>query len=234
MYKKISKVLYLKVGVVTTSKLLNNSKREELISGIKKNPVSFSYLTKTGFEDDFQADLLHHGGENKALFLFSSITYEKINSFYDNKFDMSKTAFFGENLILSEITEEDICVGDILRIGQTKVQITQPRQPCWKLSANTDEKNMTNFIFNSGLTGWYAKVLEEGIISQNDEVILEKRPCPNLNIKKLNQLIINPMSDEKLTLEALDCAELGKAFMESLSKRYKLKDKDEQFSFYHE
>ena len=233
MYKKISKVLYLKVGIVRTSKLLNNSKRKELISGIKKNPVSSSYLTKTGFEDDFQADLLHHGGENKALFLFSSITYEKINSFYDNKFDMSKTAFFGENLILSEITEEDICVGDILKIGQCKVQITQPRQPCWKLSANTDEKNMTNFIFNSGLTGWYAKVLEEGIISQNDEVILEKRPCPNLNIKKLNQLIINPMSDEKLTLEALDCSELGKAFMESLSKRYKLKDKDEQFSYYH-
>ena len=233
MYKKISKVLYLKVGIVRTSKLLNNSKRKELISGIKKNPVSFSYLTKTGFEDDFQADLLHHGGENKALFLFSSITYEKINSFYDNKFDMNKTAFFGENLILSEITEEDICVGDILKIGQCKVQITQPRQPCWKLSANTDEKNMTNFIFNSGLTGWYAKVLEEGIISQNDEVILEKRAYPNLNIKKLNQLIINPMSDEKLTLEALDCSELGKAFMESLSKRYKLKDKDEQFSYYH-
>ncbi|MBY0541656.1 MAG: MOSC domain-containing protein [Campylobacterales bacterium] len=234
MYKKISKVLYLKVGIVTTSKLLNNSKREELISGIKKNPVSSSYLTKTGFKDDSQADLLHHGGENKALFLFSSITYEKINSFYDNKFDVSKTAFFGENLILSEITEEDICVGDILKIGQCKVQITQPRQPCWKLSANTDEKNMTNFIFNSGLTGWYAKVLEEGNISQNDEVILEKRTYPNLNIKKLNQLIINPMSDEKLTLEALNCTELGKAFMESLSKRYKLKDKDIQFSFYHE
>ena len=233
MYKKISKVLYLKVGIVRTSKLLNNSKRKELISGIKKNPVSFSYLTKTGFEDDFQADLLHHGGENKALFLFSSITYEKINSFYDNKFDISKTAFFGENLILSEITEEDICVGDILKIGQCKVQITQPRQPCWKLSANTDEKNMTNFIFNNGLTGCYAKVLEEGIISQNDEVILEKRAYPNLNIEKLNQLIINPMSDEKLTLEALDCSELGKAFMESLSKRYKLKDKDEQFSYYH-
>ena len=229
---KIANVLYVKVGVVTSTKL-ENSKRTELISGIKKYPVSKAYLTKTGFKEDFQADLLHHGGVNKALFLFSALTYEKINSFYDNKFDMNKTAFFGENLILSEITEEDICVGDILRIGQTKVQITQPRQPCWKLSANTDEKNMTNFIFNSGLTGWYAKVLEEGIISQNDEVILEKRPCPNLNIEKLNQLIINPMSDEKLTLEALDCSELGKAFMESLSKRYKLKDKDEQFSHYH-
>ena len=229
---KIANVLYVKVGVVTSTKL-ENSKRTELISGIKKYPVSKAYLTKTGFKEDFQADLLHHGGENKALFLFSSITYEKINSFYDNKFDMNKTAFFGENLILSEITEEDICVGDILRIGQTKVQITQPRQPCWKLSANTDEKNMTNFIFNSGLTGWYAKVLEEGFICQNDEVILEKRINPTLNINILNQLIINPMLDEALTFEALKCEELGKAFFESLSKRYKLKEKDDQFSYYH-
>ncbi|PUE66546.1 MOSC domain-containing protein [Arcobacter caeni] len=232
MNRKIANILHLKVGSVTTTKL-NNSKRDELISGIKKNPISSSYLTKTGFKDDFQADLLHHGGENKALFLFSSLTYKKINSFYDNKFDMSKTAFFGENLILSNITEEDICIGDILKIGQTKVQITQPRQPCWKLSANTNEKNMTNFIFNNGLTGWYAKVLQEGMISQNDEVILEKRSYPNLTIKKLNQIIVNPMIEEKLTLEALDCIELGRAFYNSLKKRYELKDKDEQFSYYH-
>ena len=230
---KIANVLYVKVGVVTSTKL-ENSKRTELISGIKKYPVSKAYLTKTGFKEDFQADLLHHGGVNKALFLFSSLTYEKINAFYNNNFDMKNMAFFGENLILSQVCEKDICIGDVLKIGQTKIQITQPRQPCWKLSANTNQKNMTKFIFDSGLTGWYAKVLQEGNISVDDEVILEKRTYPNLNIEKLNQLIINPMLDEELILEALNCAQLGKAFMESLSKRYKLKDKDEQFSFYHE
>jgi MOSC domain-containing protein YiiM len=231
MNEKISNVLYVKVGKVTTTKIEN--KRNELVSGIKKYPVSKAYLTKTGFKEDSQADLLHHGGENKALFLFSALTYEKINSFFNNSFNMTNMAYFGENLILSNISEKDICIGDILKIGQSKVQITQPRQPCWKLSANTNEKNMTNFIFNSGLTGWYAKVLEEGIICQNDDVILEKRVNPNLSIEKLNQLIINPMSDEKLTLEALKCEDLGKAFFESLSKRYKLKEKDDQFSFYH-
>ena len=231
MNEKISNVLYVKVGKVTTTKIEN--KRNELVSGIKKYPVSKAYLTKTGFKEDSQGDLLHHGGENKALFLFSALTYEKINSFFNDSFEMIDMAYFGENLILSDVCEEDICIGDILKIGQSKVQITQPRQPCWKLSANTNEKNMTNFIFNSGLTGWYAKVLDEGIICQNDEVILEKRVNPTLNIKKLNELIINPMSDESLTIEALNCKELGKAFFESLSKRYKLKEKDDQFSYYH-
>ena len=229
---KIADVLFLKVGIVTTTALLDN-KREELISGIKKNPVNSSYLTKTGFKDDFQGDTLHHGGENKALFLFCAATYEKISSSFDNKFDMSKTASFGENLLLSQVSEEDICIGDVLRIGQTIVQITQARQPCWKLSANTNEKSMTNFIFNSGLTGFYAKVLQEGILSKNDEVFLEERTHPNLSIKKLNEIIVNPLSDEKLTLEALDCSDLGRAFYNSLKKRYELKEKDDQFSYYH-
>ena len=232
MKKKIANVLYIKIGIVTTTKL-ENSKRSELLSGIKKYPVTKAYLTKTGFKEDFQADLLHHGGENKALFLFSALTYEKINSYYDNSFDMKNMSYFGENLILSDIKEKDICVGDVLKIGQTKVQITQPRQPCWKLSANTNQKNMTKFIFDNGLTGWYAKVLEEGIICQNDEVVLEKRTNPNLTIEKLNQLIINPIADETITLEALSCDDLGKQFYESLSKRYKLKEKDDQFYFYH-
>lgn len=232
MSKKIANVLYVKVGIVTTTKL-ENSKRQELVSGIKKYPIKKSYLTKTGFKDDFQADLLHHGGENKALFLFSELTYKKINTFFSDSFDMTDMAYFGENLILSDICEKDICVGDVLKIGESLVQITQPRQPCWKLSANTNKKIMTKFIFDSGLTGWYAKVLEEGFICKNDEVILQTRKNPNLTIEKLNQLIINPMLDENLTQEALNCEHLGKAFLSSLEKRYKLKDKDEQFSHYH-
>ena len=91
---KIANVLYVKVGVVTSTKL-ENSKRTELISGIKKYPVSKAYLTKTGFKEDFQADLLHHGGVNKALFLFSKQTYEKINFHFNNVFDMTSMAFFG-------------------------------------------------------------------------------------------------------------------------------------------
>jgi len=230
---KIANVLYVKVGIVTST-TLENSKRKELVSGIKKYPVSKAYLTKTGFIDDFQADLAHHGGENKALFLFSQLTFQKINSHFNNIFDVTNMAYFGENLILSDICEKDICIGDVLKIGETKVQITQPRQPCWKLSANTNQKEMTKFIFDSGFTGFYAKVLKEGEISQNDEVILEKRTNPNLTIEKLNQLIAFPISDESLVLEALNCKDLGKPFLESLAKKYKLKEKDEQFLSYHE
>ena len=229
---KIANILYVKVGIVTTTKL-ENSKRTELISGIKKYPVPKAYLLKTGFKEDFQADLLHHGGVNKALFLFSSLTYEKINSYFNNNFDMKNMAFFGENLILSQVCEKDICIGDVLKIGQTKIQITQPRQPCWKLSANTNQKQMTKFIFDSGYTGWYAKVLKEGTICKDDEMRFIKRQEPDLSIKLLNKLIVNPSLNMSLAKKAIQSEFLGKPFKESLEKRYKLKEKDKQFEVYH-
>lgn len=232
METKIAKVLFIKTGKVTT-RPLENSKRKEIVSGIRKYPVEKSFLTKTGFLDDEQGDLEHHGGENKALFLFSQKTYEQINKQLKTTFEIDDVAHFGENIILSDVTESDICIGDIYQLGEARIQITQPRQPCWKLSANTNKKEMTKFIFQSGLTGWYAKVLDEGFITVNDNLILEKRDYPNISIEKLNKLIINPLYDEKLTEEALNCEELGKPFLKSLSQRYKLKDKDDQFSFYH-
>lgn len=232
MKTKIARVLFIKVGKVTTT-ILENSKRKELTSGIKKYPVQNAFLTKTGFLDDEQGDLEHHGGENKALFMFSQKTYEEINKQCKMDLNIDEVSHFGENIIFSNVSEVDICVGDIYQLGEVKIQITQPRQPCWKLSANTNKKEMTKFIFQSGLTGWYAKVLIEGVVCVNDELILEKRKYPNLSIKKLNQLIVNPLLDEKITNEALNCKVLGKPFWESLSKRYKFKDEDEQFSFYH-
>ncbi|MCD4758319.1 MAG: MOSC domain-containing protein [Arcobacteraceae bacterium] len=232
MKTKIARVLFIKVGKVTTT-ILENSKRKELTSGIKKYPVQNAFLTKTGFLDDEQADLEHHGGENKALFMFSQKTYEEINKECKIDLNIDEVSHFGENIIFSNVSEVDICVGDIYQLGEVKIQITQPRQPCWKLSANTNKKEMTKFIFQSGLTGWYAKVLIEGVVCVNDELILEKRKYLNLSIKKLNQLIVNPLLDEKITNEALSCKVLGKPFLESLSKRYKFQDKDEQFSFYH-
>jgi len=232
MKKVIAKVLELKVGNVKTSKLQDN-KRELLVSAIKKKPMQKAYLTKLGFSEDEQGDPLHHGGENKALFLFSALTYEKINSYFNSSFDMNKVASFGENLVLSKICENDVCVGDILEIGESIVQITQPRQPCWKLSANTELKDMTKVTFLNGFTGWYAKVLKEGYIRKDDDVILQKRTHKNLTIAKLNELIVNPMSDEERTKEALDCNDLGRAFFASLTKRYELREKDDQFSYYH-
>ncbi|MFA7083253.1 MAG: MOSC domain-containing protein [Arcobacteraceae bacterium] len=230
MNKNLAEVLYVKVGQVTTTVLENNA-RKELVSGIKKTPVQKAYLTKTGFNTDAQGDLLHHGGENKALFCMGVKTYQGINALCQTSFAYDEVAHFGENLILSNVGEKDICVGDVYDIGETRVQVTQPRQPCWKLSANTQVKTMTKQIFQSGLTGWYCKVLKEGEIRANDTMKLIQREYPVLTIELLNKLIVNPMVSEANTQEALVCEVLGLAFKTSLQKRYDSKGNDDQFAY---
>ena len=217
--KKLSQVLYVKVGKITNTPLKDSNKKE-MVSGIKKLPVKKAFLSTTGFKEDEQADLRYHGGENKALFLFSEQTYEKINQVCKTDFKVDEVAHFGENLILSDISEKDVFLGDIYQIGEVLVQVTQPRQPCWKLSANTGVKEMTKFILESGYTGWYAKVLQEGVISQNDDLFLKERVENELSIEVLNKLMFDISFDKRLAKKAVDSTLLGKPFQESLEKKY--------------
>lgn len=234
MDKVISKVLFLKSGKVSLNDSLSK-KNPQFSSGIKKYPIKNGYLTKVGLRGDEQGDTLHHGGETKAVLFFSKKSYEKLNELSGNDFQYDDIAHYGENIVVGEIDENDICVGDILQIGNAKVEVSQPRQPCWKLSANTKTKNMTTLIYNNGLTGWYARVIDEGEITQDDEIILLKRVYPNLTIAALNRAIVDPHEDRELTKAAIECEVLGTPFKTSLEGRSKLKDaKNEPFAYHNE
>ncbi|MDT8339791.1 MAG: MOSC domain-containing protein, partial [Sulfurimonas sp.] len=204
-------------------------------SGIKKYPLDKAFMTKTGFHGDEVADLIHHGGETKAVLFFSSKTYEKLNKLSGNSFEYNDMAHYGENLLVDEIDEAGICVGDILKVGEATFEVSQPRQPCWKLSANTATKPMTGIIYNNGLTGWYARVVQEGEVKKGDEVILVKRVYPELSIEALNRVIVDPLSDKEVTLQAIKCPVLGEQFKASLEGRAKLREpKNEPFWYHNE
>ena len=219
MSVSLGKIECIKIGKIAVQPLVG-SKRTEMSSGIKKMPVEKAILLRQGFKDDEQADTLHHGGGNKAVLCFSSITYEKLNTIHHIHFAHDNSAYYGENLVISSISEDDICVGDELQIGQNvRIVITQPRQPCWKLSAHTGISTMTQTIFEQGHTGWYAKVVNEGEICRNDLVSLIHRPFPDLTIRLLNRLMVDPKCDIQATQKALKCDALGAAFKRSLEKR---------------
>lgn len=231
MSQKLAAVLFLKVSKVQKQKRLTSDKEFE--SGIRKAPIQSAHLTKTGFIGDEQADMLHHGGETKAVLFLSTATYEKLNDLSSNNFKYDGIAHYGENIIVDSIDEADICVGDVLKVANATVEVSQPRQPCWKLSANTNTKPMTSIIFNNGLTGWYARVLEEGEVSQGDEVHLIKRPYPTLTIKALNQVIVDPHSNKEVTIKAINCPVLGEQFKASLASRAKIEDAKNEPFWYH-
>jgi MOSC domain-containing protein YiiM len=187
-------------------------------SAINKTIVDESYLTDIGFKGDDQFNKKYHGGQNKAVLFYSSLTYEKINNILNINLDYKDISPLGENILVSDITEDDICVGDILKLGKAVVQVTQPREPCNVLSINTKTKEMLKTIIKYGYTGWYAKVLEEGIVKQTDNIELVERTFPNLTIAKLNEAKANPKDNLDFIQESITCEVLGAPFREELAK----------------
>lgn len=153
------------------------------------------WLTRTGLSGDEQADLSVHGGPEKALHHYAFENY----AFWERELPQQAELFvaggFGENLSSSGLTEDNVCVGDIFRIGQALVQVTQGRQPCWKLSAHIGRTDMAARFQKSGLTGWYYRVLEEGWLREGDRIVLQDRPQPRWPLARVIAARFDPAPD---------------------------------------
>jgi MOSC domain-containing protein YiiM len=96
---------------------------------------------------------------------------------------------FGENLCIEGMRETDICVGDIHRIGGTRLQVCQPRQPCFKLALRFEDNKIPKAMVRNGRAGWYYRVLQAGEIAPDDCVHLDERPNPDFSFARLVELI---------------------------------------------
>lgn len=139
-----------------------------------------------GLEGDEQADLSVHGGAEKAVHHYPADYYETwTNELGSNP--LFTPGGFGENISTSGMTETDVCIGDIFRLGSAVVQISQGRQPCWKLAAHTGVKRLP-FLFQKALrTGWYYRVLEAGYVAQDDRLKLTARPHPDWTVEAVTR-----------------------------------------------
>ncbi|APH73839.1 MOSC domain-containing protein [Aquibium oceanicum] len=142
-------------------------------------------ITPTGFVRDAQADLEVHGGPEKAIHHYPGDHYPAWRKEFGRE-DLVPGSF-GENVSTSGLTEENLCIGDILSFGTATVQVSQGRQPCWKLSAHTGDERMA-FLFQKTLrTGWYYRVLEPGHARSGDRMVLEERRNPGWTVKRVTQ-----------------------------------------------
>ncbi|TXK75119.1 MOSC domain-containing protein [Paenibacillus sp. N3.4] len=135
---------------------------KELVTGIYKSPVSSSlYMSKIQLDGDGQADLTVHGGVDKALCVYPREHY----AFWENMLGRElELGTFGENLTVTGLLEEDVCIGDTFAIGEVIVQVSQPRQPCHKIAKRLDLQDAAVQVQDMGYTGFYFRVLQEGII----------------------------------------------------------------------
>ena len=159
-------------------------------SGFVKNTLDCPVeVTTLGLSGDEQADLSVHGGFEKAVYGYSLDNYSAWRNDHPRHAAILVPGAFGENLCISGMREADICVGDTHRIGSARLQVCQPRQPCFKLALRFDDKLMPKAMVRSGRAGWYYRVLQAGTIAPNDGVYLKERPNPDFSFARLVELI---------------------------------------------
>lgn len=173
-------------------------------SAIAKSPVRDAVaVTTLGLSGDEQGDLRVHGGVDKAVHHYPRDHYAPWQTDLGPHPLLAQPGAFGENLSSSGLTEAQVCLGDRYRLGSALVEVSQSRQPCWKLSDRFGIADMARRVQDTGRTGWYYRVLEEGDLRAGDALALQERPYPQWPLIRIIEVLYTRMLEPALLHEIL-------------------------------
>ncbi len=185
----------------------------------KESCVGSRWVSKTQMEGDGQADLHNHGGPDKAINVYPSEHYAYWRAQFPH-LEMEHGGF-GENFTTQGLDEQSVHIGDIFQIGGVVVQISQPRQPCWKLSRRWGIPDLAHQVETTGLTGWYFRVLQEGDVEHNTSIQWLEGVTPTMTVAQANEIMHIQRKDRKATERLVACPALSQSWRDVLSKRLK-------------
>lgn len=175
-------------------------------------------LTPTGFEGDVQADLWVHGGREKAVHHYPADHYMAWAAELGPN-DRFVAGGFGENVSTEGLLETEVCIGDVFTLGAARVQVSQGRQPCWKLSAHTGLERMAYLVQATARTGWYYRVLEPGVVEAGDLLHLLDRPQPDWSVDRVTRARFDRSLGSDLARHLANLMELNEGWREAFRRR---------------
>jgi MOSC domain-containing protein YiiM len=188
----------------------------KIVTGICKRPMSGPLrLGRSGFEGDGVGDRRHHGGPDKAVCLYSTEHYPYWEEVLGIKLP---PAAFGENISVSGLREEDVCIGDVFLLGTSVVQVSQPRQPCGTLAARYGRSDMAKLVVDSGRTGFYLRVLEEGLVEKGSPFVLKERDPHGITIAAANHIYHHDKKNCDAVRKVLEVPALSESWRRSFMK----------------
>jgi len=186
------------------------------------------HLIETGFTSDDQADKKVHGGADKAVHHYPADHYLYWQA---QKFSTSfafRSGGFGENVSTAGLVESDVCIGDVFELGSAAVQISQGRQPCWKLNMHTRVDEMAIQVQKTGKTGWYYRVLQQGEVAKGDKLRLVERFHETWPMDRLITARFDKNITPEVALEAAAITELAQGWRTYFTKRAKSNFSEDQ------
>ncbi len=186
-------------------------------TGIYKYRVDHPvFLEKEDVRFDQVIDRRYHGGSEKACYLYSKDHY----AFWQQRYPHAdwQWGMFGENLTVEGIDESTICIGDIFKLGGALVQVTQPRQPCFKLGIRFGDQKIVREFLESPYPGVYVRVLQEGAVATGDEMQLVQQAENSMTLAGVFSLFTREINNVELLRKAIAIPELAAACRKDLNK----------------
>ena len=188
----------------------------EVVTGIFKTPTNQPiFLGKETVRNDEVTDRVHHGGEFKACYMFSAEQYPHWKNLYPHL--NWQYGMLGENLTVSSFDESQVLIGNIYKVGNALIQITQPREPCFKFGVKFGTQEVLKQFIKHGYPGTYVRVLEEGFVKTGDTFKLIESAKGSLTIYDFFNLLFSKEKDQKILKIAIKNEAIP------LKKRLKLK-----------
>ncbi|SEC63502.1 MOSC domain-containing protein [Paenibacillus sp. GP183] len=207
-------VVSVNVGKPASLKVQN---KEELFTGIVKSPVNSDlHLSFIQLEGDGQADLLNHGGVDKALCVYCHEHYAYWEHLLGKRLDPGA---FGENITMSGLLESEVCIGDTFSLGNAIVQVAQPRQPCYKLADRHAVPDFVMKVQTIGYSGYYFRVLQEGKLPPNPQIQLVSKQSMGVTIEFVNQILYHDKRNVEGIQRIVAVPELSEKLRLTLNKR---------------
>mgnify|MGYP002067350181 CR=1 FL=1 len=175
------------------------------------------HVATLNLDGDEQSDLSVHGGVDKAVYAYPSEHYAYWRAeLPDLEFPWGA---FGENLTVEGMREDDVRIGDRLRIGSTELIVTQPRMPCYKLGVRFDRPDMVKRVMQSRRMGFYFAVLHEGDVGAGDAIDVVARAESDLTVADVVELYATDEGNQALLRRATESAALPESWRDYFRTR---------------
>jgi len=169
------------------AQMAGDSRSSAIVKTATREPC---LLATEGLAGDEQADRRVHGGAQKALHLYPAEHYARLAAAFPEARHMAPGGL-GENISTRGLTETNVCIGDIFRINTARIQVSQPRTPCWKIDHHAGVEGMVALIVAERLNGWYFRVLAGGRIAAGDTLELDSRPVGAVTLAEYLDVLLD-------------------------------------------
>jgi MOSC domain-containing protein YiiM len=147
-------------------------------------------VRRLDIDGDGQGDLVGHGGEHRAVFVYQIDSYH----YWERQLGRDDFTYgqFGENFTIDGLSDQEVCIGDRYRIGQALFEVTQPRVTCYRVGIRMNEPQMAALLVTHGRPGFYFRVVEEGEVEAGDEIVQVAAGPEHMSVFEINALLYTP------------------------------------------